>query len=67
MQYLKTRKLLTDLFNRRIEDSMVSESNIDERYNKWEVKKRTKWSKKVRNRRKTIRGQWWRRKPPDRF
>jgi hypothetical protein len=40
-------KWLAGLFNRGV--------NVDERYNKWEVNKRTKWSKKGRNRRETIR------------
>jgi hypothetical protein len=39
-------KWLTGLFNSGVNDSVVLESNVDERYNKWEVNKRTKWSKK---------------------
>jgi hypothetical protein len=60
-------KWLTGLFNSEANDSIVFESNVDEKYDKWEVNKRTKWSKKVRNRRKTIRGFYIKRKAVKKF
>jgi hypothetical protein len=60
-------KWLTGLFNSGVNDSIVFESKVDERYDKWEVNKRTKWSKKVWNRRKTIRGFYIKRKAVKKF
>jgi hypothetical protein len=63
-------KWLSGLFSSGIDDLITSENNIEERYFKWGVSKRAKWSKKskkVPNRRKTIRGFCIKRKAVKKF